>query len=325
MFEIVFLGTSASAPSIRRGLASEIVMHQEYRFMIDCGEGTQRQLLKSGLGFKRLDKILLTHGHLDHILGLAGLLSTLIRWETVGELNIYGGRSALDRVEDLLFKVVLRDGRTQVNVNFNEVKAGSLFEDDSFELTAFPVSHRGSGNFGYLFREKSHRPFLADRAEALGVPFGPERKRLVAGESITLADGRIVSADEVLGAEIKGAALAVVGDAGRTDDLIDVVREVDALVIESTYLEVEADLAKAYGHLTAAQAARLAAAANVRQLILTHISRRYPEKEVLNEARAIFPETMVARDFDHYRVQKDKSALVLDVPQPQEEETDVTA
>jgi ribonuclease Z len=96
-------------------------------------------------------------------------------------------------------------------------------------------------------------------------------------------------------------------------------------VIESTYLEVEADLAKAYGHLTAAQAAQLAAAANVRQLILTHISRRYPEKEVLNEARAIFPETMVARDFDHYRVQKDKSALVLDVPQPQEEETDVTA
>ena len=97
MFEIVFLGTSASAPSIQRGLASQVVLHNEYRFMIDCGEGTQRQLLKSGLGFKRLDKILLTHGHLDHILGLAGLMSTLMRWETIDELSLYGGRAALDR------------------------------------------------------------------------------------------------------------------------------------------------------------------------------------------------------------------------------------
>ncbi len=104
MFEIVFLGTSASAPSIRRGLPSAMVLHNEHRFMIDCGEGTQRQLLQSGLGFKRLDKILLTHGHLDHILGLAGLLSTLMRWETLEQFTIYGGRSALDRVEDLIYK-----------------------------------------------------------------------------------------------------------------------------------------------------------------------------------------------------------------------------
>ena len=323
MFELIFLGTSASAPSIRRGLPAQIVLHNEQRFMIDCGEGTQRQILKSGLGFKRLDKILLTHGHLDHILGLAGLLSTLIRWETFDHLDLYGGRSALERVADLINKVVLRDAQAAAQINYHEIQPGIMFEDNSFELSAFAVTHRGTGNFGYLFREKSHRPFLADRAETLGVPFGPERKHLVMGQAITLVDGRVIEPDEVLGPIVPGAVVAVVGDAGRTDNLLDIVRDVDALVIESTYLEVEADLAKAYGHLTAVQGARLACEANVRQLILTHISRRYSEKEVLAEARSIFPETVVARDFDHYRIQKDKSALVSDVPL--QEETDVPA
>jgi ribonuclease Z len=103
LFEILFLGTSASAPSAHRGLAAQVVKHDEYRFLIDCGEGTQRQILQSGLGFKNLNRILLTHGHLDHILGLGGLLSTFLRWEAVSELEIYGGRSTLDRVHDLLY------------------------------------------------------------------------------------------------------------------------------------------------------------------------------------------------------------------------------
>jgi len=324
MFEIVFLGTSASAPSIRRGLPAAMVLHNEHRFMVDCGEGTQRQLLQSGLGFKRLDKILLTHGHLDHILGLAGLLSTLMRWETLEEFQIYGGRAALDRVEDLIYKIVLRDAKTAVKLHFNEVKPGTIFGDKSFELSAFPVTHRGSGNFGYLFREKAHRPFLADKAEVLGVPFGPERARLVAGQPIELADGRVIQPDDVLGELIDGAALAVIGDAARVDNLVDAVRGVDALVIEATYCAVEADLAKAYGHLTAAQAAQLARDAGVKQLILTHVSRRYPEREVLAEARAIFPETLVARDFDHYRIQKDKTAQRV-IAAPAEEEPDVHA
>jgi len=108
MFEVVFLGTSASAPSIHRGLSANLVMYKEHRYLIDCGEGTQRQILRSGLGFKRLNKILLTHGHLDHILGLGGLISTFNRWETIEALEIYGGSWTLARVKDLLLKVVLR-------------------------------------------------------------------------------------------------------------------------------------------------------------------------------------------------------------------------
>jgi ribonuclease Z len=211
-------------------------------------------------------------------------------------------------VEDLIYKIVLREAPAEIELKFKEVKPGKLFEDKFFELTAFPVTHRGGGNFGYLFREKTHRPFLADRAEALNVPFGPERKRLVNGQSITLSDGRVIQPDDVQGPAVPGASLALVGDAARTDNLLDAVRGVDTLVIESTYLDVEADLAKAHGHLTATQGARLAHEAGVRQLILTHISRRYGEREVQAEARAIFPETIVARDFDHYRIQPAQAA-----------------
>jgi ribonuclease Z len=320
MFELVFLGTSASAPSIRRGLAAQVVMYRQYRFMIDCGEGTQRQLLKSGLGFKRLDRILLTHGHLDHILGLAGLLSTFMRWETIEKMEIYGGRSTLERVQDLLFKVVLRGVKPPMALKFNEVRPGIIMQDQHFELSAFPVTHRGaSGCFGFLFREKSHRPFLDDRAEALGVPRGPERKRLVAGQSVTLLDGRVIVPDEVLGPVERGASLAVVGDAGRTEDLIEAVHGVDALVIEATYLNEEAEMAQQYGHLTATQSALLAHEASVRQLILTHVSRRYHEKDILAEAQAIFPATVVARDFDHYRVVRGQ-ILLAQAPKEQEVE-----
>lgn len=303
MFEIIFLGTSASSPSAHRGLSAQMVLHRQYRFLVDVGEGTQRQILQSGLGFKRLDKVLLTHGHLDHILGLGGLVSTLSRWETLDKLEIYGGQSTLDRVGDLIFRVALRGTRPPVTINLVPLQPGMIIlEDSKFSLSTFPVSHRGPDCYGFLFTEKSHRPFLVDKAEALGIPPGPERGRLVQGESITLANGQIVHPDEVLGDVIPGVKYVHVGDTGETNDLLAVCQDVDTLTIESTYVEADVEMARQFGHLTAAQAARLAQAANVKTLILTHLSRRYYERVIKQEARSIFPNTYVARDFDRFQV-----------------------
>jgi ribonuclease Z len=306
LFEIIFLGTSASAPSAKRGLSAQVIKHDEYRFLVDCGEGTQRQILQSGIGFKNLTRILLTHGHLDHILGLGGLLSTFLRWEAIDELDIFGGRSTLERVHDLIYGVVLRGNQPPMPLRLNEIKPGIFFETDDFTVTAFSVTHRGPDCLGYVFEGKARRPFLPEKADELGVPFGPERRDLVAGKEITLSDGRRIQPDDVLGPVQKGVKLVVVGDAGKTENLLDVCKDADALVIESTYLDEEAEMAHQFSHLTARQAAGLAVEAGVKKLIITHISRRYREKDVLKEAQAIFPNSFVARDFDSFQIKREE-------------------
>jgi ribonuclease Z len=302
MFELTFLGTAASTPLPKRGLTSMVVTHDEYRFMIDCGEGTQRQLMASGLGFRRLEHILITHAHLDHILGLGGILSTLSQWETLEQVSIYGGKSTLDRVEDLLYGIVFRGARPPMRVDFVDVKPGIILSAEDFEVVAFPVQHRGPDCYGYLFQEHSRRPFLNEKATELGVPNGPERKTLVNGQPITLEDGRVIEPDQVLGALQRGSKLAITGDIGETDSIVKVVREADMLVTEATYSDTEAEMALQNAHLTAGRAARLASEADVHQLVLTHISGRHREKDLEAEARAIFPNTVIARDFDTFKV-----------------------
>lgn len=304
MFEIIFLGTSASAPSIHRGLSAQVVSHRDHRFLIDCGEGTQRQILQSGIGFRRLERILITHGHLDHILGLAGLLSTFARWEAIDRLEIWGGAWALERIRDLLFGVVLRGVSPPIKVDLIPIVPGRIFEDEGFQLSAFPVTHRGPGCFGFHFEEASRRPFLAEKAEELGIPAGPIRGELVREKPVTLADGRLILPDEVLGPPRHGTRLVHVGDCGRPDDLVEICSEADGLVIEATYLQADAQLARQFGHLTAQEAAELAKKASVKQLYLTHVSRRYRDSQVLDEAKAIFPDVTVVRDFDRFKIRR---------------------
>jgi ribonuclease Z len=302
LFEITFLGTSASAPSPKRNLPAYLIQHDEYRFLVDCGEGTQRQILQSGVGFKRLNRILITHGHLDHILGLAGLLSTFMRWETIDQLEIYGGAAALDRIHDLLYSVVLRGGHAPMPINLIPITSGKFFDGPDFTISSFPVQHRSPDCLGYLFEEKSRRPFLAEKAEELNIPNGPLRHELVNGQSITLEDGSVITPEMVMGEYRPGTRLAALGDLGETDSLVDLLQGVDGLVIESTYMDSERDMAKQFAHLTAKQSAAFANQIGAKQLILTHLSRRYRDKDMIAEAQMIFPDAVLAHDFDTFTI-----------------------
>ena len=301
MFELVFLGTGASMPSAERGLPALMVSCGGRRVLVDCGEGTQRQILRAGLGFRRLERVLLTHRHLDHVLGLGGLIATLGLLRTGGALSIHGGRATLAFVERYL-RALWPEGTAPIDIDPIALEPGVAIEEEDFGIVCFPLSHRGVESFGFRFEAPARRHLLPDRLAAMGVPEGPVRAALARGEPVRLADGRTIEAAAVLGPPQPGASLVVVGDVDETRSLVEPVRGADALVIEATFLEADAALAAAYGHLTAAQAGRLAAEAGVGMLYLTHLSGRYDSEAVAAEAHRYFPRVRAAVDFDKFRV-----------------------
>jgi ribonuclease Z len=302
MFDLLFLGTSASVPSPERNQPSLLIAAAGQRMLVDCGEGTQRQLLRSGVGLRRLRQILLTHGHLDHMLGVPGLLSTLaLQAGRTDALTLRAGPQTLNLIAALL-EALWGKGRAPVALDLVPLAAGPVAAGPAFTLHCFPVEHRGTDSFGFAFEAPVRRHLRPDRLAELGIPDGPVRKQLADGMPVELTDGRWIDPEEILGPPVPGAKLVVVGDAGSIAGLVPSARGADALVIEATFLDRDAAIARTHGHLTAAEAAILAAAAEVKRLILTHISGRYPPEQILAEARAIFPATTIAADLDRFTV-----------------------
>jgi ribonuclease Z len=297
MFDLTFLGTAATTPSARRGLPALLVGASAERFLVDCGEGTQRQLHHAGAGFRRLGHVLLTHAHLDHILGLAGLIASLGLFDLRDELTICGSAQTIAVVERYLSG--LWPGRqAPVPLRLVALQPGPVLSGRGYTVSCFAVRHRGTASLGYRFATEPRRHMDAARLRALGVPPGPLRACLAKGEAITLPDGRQIDPEMVLGAAVPGASLAIVGDTEEVETLVPAVAGADALVIEATFLEADAALAAERGHLTAAEVGRLAAAAGVGALYLQHISGRYDPAAVAEEAARFFSGARVMNDFD---------------------------
>ena len=292
--DVLFLGTSGSMPTARRAPAALLVRRGGERMLFDCAEGTQRQLLRSGVGLIELREIFLTHFHADHFLGLPGMLKTFSLRGREVPLDLYGPPGLKN-----LFTVLKRIfGKLTYPVNLNELRTGEVLERGDYNLVTFPVAH-GVSSIGYALLEHP-RPgrFDVEEADALGVPPGPERGALQRGDSVTLPDGRTITPDAVLGPARAGRKLVITGDTMPAGSVLEISHAADLLVHEATFGEDEADRARETMHSTAREAAELAREAEVTMLALTHLSNRYFGSELAREARSVFAETVVPKDFD---------------------------
>ncbi len=293
--DVVFLGTAASMPTAQRGPAALLVRRGSERLLFDCGEGTQRQLQRSAIGLPELEEMFLTHFHADHFLGVPGMLKTFaLRGRGETPLTVYGPRGLrglFGRLQPFL-------GRLPYPLTLVELDAGERLERDGYWIEGFAVEH-GTEALGYAIVERE-RPgrFDVTAADALGVPEGPARGQLQAGEEVTVPDGRTVTPADVLGEPRPGRKLVFTGDTAPSPLVVSSAHGADLLVHEASFLAEEAERARETMHSTAAGAAEIARLAQVRLLALTHVSPRYFGPELADEARAVFPDTVVPRDFD---------------------------
>ena len=296
---VLFLGTAGSMPTVQRAPASALVRRGGDRVLIDCGEGTQRQLLRS-VGLPDLEHIFLTHYHADHFLGLPGMLKTFALRGREVPLTVYGPRGLSSLMSDLR-RVY---GRLSYEVNLQELEPSGAVDFDGFRVGAYAVRHRLEA-LGYaMFEDERPGRFDLGHARELGVPEGPAFGRLQRGEAVEV-NGRTVGPEEVMGAPRPGRRLVFTGDTEPCDTTVAVATGAQLLVHDATFADEEEERARETGHSTARQAAEVARTADVSLLALTHLSSRYFAPVIEKEAREVFERTVVPRDFD-----------VVEVPYP---------
>jgi ribonuclease Z len=301
MLSLTFLGTGAATPTVDRNVAGLAVHREGETILFDCGEGSQRQMMRYGVGFT-FAEIFFTHYHADHLLGVTGLLRTLGLMDRTAPVTLYGPRGA-ERV--LGAAISLGIERNKFPIEIREIRAGDRLTRPDYDIVVFETDHRAD-TVGFALAEHVRLGrFHPERARELGIPEGPLWGRLHHGEAITLDDGRVIRPEDLVGAPRQGRTVVYSGDTRPHLPLIEAARGAYLLGHEATFGGDELERARETGHSTAAEAARVAVEAGVRRLVLTHISPRYGRDaaELLAEARAIFPETIIARD-----------GLTVDVP-----------
>ncbi|MBX6333222.1 MAG: ribonuclease Z [Gemmatimonadaceae bacterium] len=297
-----FLGTSAARPTIERGVSSIALVREGETLLFDCGEGTQRQMMRCGISFA-LNDIFFTHFHGDHLIGTIGLLRTLALQGRTETMRLWGPRGA-----KRVLRAVTHFGVDRINfpVEIAELEPGERVTRDGYAIVPFAVDHRGSAAFGYALVEEERRGrFNPDLARELGIPEGPLWGRLHRGMAVTLDDGRVIEPSVLVGPPRPGRKVVLTGDTRPTQTTVDAARGADVLVHEATFADEEQERAAETGHSTGREAAEVARAAGVRRLVLTHFSARYSRdtSDLVREARAVFEETIAARD-----------GMVMDIP-----------
>ncbi|MBD3164942.1 ribonuclease Z [Candidatus Woesearchaeota archaeon] len=291
MIEIIFLGTSSMVPTKERNQSSVLISCNTQGILVDCGEGTQRQLKHANIPLSRITKILISHWHSDHTLGLAGLIQSMGSSEYSKKLEIYGPTGTKKHME-YIFKAFLIEKRIEMEVF--EIKEGKFFENQEFILESYFLEH-GIKALGYNFIEKSRRKIQLKKIKKLGLPEGPLLGRLQKGKSITFK-GKKINPDNVTKA-IKGKKISIITDTLLCDRCYCMAKDADLLICESTYSSKLEEKSENYNHMTSKQAALIASKANVKKLVLTHFSARYKSTFELNEdARTYFDNTECAYD-----------------------------
>ncbi len=294
MLSVTFLGTGAACPSIERNVAALAVAREGETLLFDCGEGTQRQMMRYGVSFA-FREIFFTHYHADHRLGVTGLMRTMGLQDRTLPVTLYGPRGA-ERV--LGAAIALGIERNRFPIEIREVAPGDRLAREEYDIVVFPTDHRAD-TVGYVLAEHTRLGrFNPERARELGVPEGPLWGKLHKGETVELPDGRRVGPADLVGQPRRGRTVVYTGDTRPSPGVVEAARGADLLIHDSTFGEEERARAEETGHSTAAQAAEVAREAGARRLVLTHVSPRYTRDapELLAEAKAVFPESVVARD-----------------------------
>jgi ribonuclease Z len=307
ILQITFLGTSSGVPTRSRNVSSVAVRLAQRAevWLLDCGEGTQHQVLRSDLKISQIRRIFVTHMHGDHIFGLMGLLASCGLAGNASQIDIYGPAGL-----DEYLQACRRYSQTHFSypIRVHTVQPGLVFSDEEYDVYCTRLEHRVTA-FGYRIQEKD-RPgrFDAQKAAALGIPFGPLYGQLKRGETVTLEDGRSFSGSELCGETQMGRTLVYCTDTVYCDGAVHLSQGADVLIHESTYAHQDATMAYERLHSTSTMAAQVALTASVKHLFLTHFSPRYAPgssvqlNDLLKEAKAIFPKTELAYDFLTYEV-----------------------
>lgn len=292
---VVLLGTSASRPTIERNVSSIAVHREGETLLFDCGEGTQRQMMRYGVSFALAD-IFFTHFHADHLLGVVGLMRTMALQGRTDGLRLWGPRGAgriLRRAESLGFE------RLAFPIEIIEVGDGERLERNGYAIVAFPVDHRGSASLGYAIVEEERKGrFNPDLARELGIPEGPLWGQIHRGQAVTLEDGRVIESSTLVGPPRPGRTVVITGDTRPCEATTQASRGANLLVHEATFGDEEADRAKETGHSTAREAAQVARDAGATRLLLTHFSARYSRDaaDLEREAKQVFPNVTLGKD-----------------------------